>query len=189
MKKLIVILPVFLLSCTSTKVVSKKQSSYEKEITNVVVIAELYEELDSFGQTFAEELAAAFVPNGIKHEFIAMKESEPQVFSPMEAAQQTDAEHLLLFQQLSAKERRGYGLSNGSGLFFAGSDRKYIFKASLYEIASGQRVWWAEVTTTGEEYTSQEQEARGMTERLIQKLIEDKLLPSALASKEQPQNF
>lgn len=181
-------------ACTSTEVTSTKDANYSTLVENLYLSSSISDALDDFEAealaTFDTSLTRASVAVHVQvleasEASEASGASSAQVDVPFDSAQATDAVALLQIVERSRDETFDPGSSmptagGGTMMVGGGTNQTYIFDASLYDLESKERVWRAEVETTGDESSSQEKEGRVMAREVMQKLVMDGILPTRL---------
>jgi hypothetical protein len=186
------VLALLLTACTSTKVTSNLDPSYDNTLDGLVLIVTRFtDDRARFEATFKEDVATKLWARGAQARFMAQAakrlelEADSTTATPYAHARSLDAMAILVITE------EGYDESwNGTapvmgptGVWTGGAslDQQYRLDASLYDVASERRVWRAEVVTKGDMYTSKSAEAKSMTKKLIEQLAEDGLLGPSVA--------
>jgi hypothetical protein len=178
MKKIFLIGFTFtFLSCVSSKITSNKSPDFNDEINKLFIMVRGADKTKSFFQSFVVEFRRKLTEKGI--------ESKSYYFNPLSLESEKDIEKkislyqpnlIMMINQTESRQtinNNGFG-NNNFGWGYTTTNTGGTFDVKILESKSKNPVWRASLKADGQ--FGLQTAAKKAVERLIEKLIEDKLL-------------
>ena len=173
MRKIIMIGVLFIASsCVTSKVTSNKSASFNEKIDKLFIMVKGTDSAKTFFNSFTSELTTSLREKGI--------ESNNHYFEPLSLESESDVDIKIqnynpnLIMIINQTESRQMVNANGFGWGYGASNTGGTFDVKIFQPNAKNPVWRANLKADGQ--FGLETSAKKACEKLIEKLIEDKLL-------------
>jgi len=177
-----------LAGCTSTEVISNKDPDFNGQVDKIYVSSRITDALDKYERSAldamsktmtAQDVNVVMVSEVVPGDDAAKKgEETPVTDVPFAEAREQGSTMLLVLEERDRDITIRPNFNTGGS---SSPQETYSLNASLYDVDREKRVWRAELETKGNQgsFTSgQGKEGRIMAESLMEKFVEDGLLPA-----------